>query len=72
MTDKAEEELTIEPAINCGTCCFVRPAESNYKDAIMACHRFPPAQDDTQQRPGPFPFPVVKETDWCGEHKEID
>jgi hypothetical protein len=56
-------------AKNCKSCKFSRPVVSNFEDASLACHRFPPAQDDTKQRPSAYPFPVVKESDWCGEHK---
>ncbi len=66
---QAEPAEKKKPEPTCETCLFPRPAESNYQEAALACHRFPPSQDDTQQRPGPFPFPIVKPGDWCGEHK---
>lgn len=58
-----------KPEPTCETCVFSRKARSNYKDAGVECRRFPPSQDDEQQRPGPFPFSIVKPGDWCGEHK---
>lgn len=66
-TSEKTEPKKIDPM--CETCVFSRQAESNYAEANLACHRFPPSQDEVQQRPGPFPFPIVKPADWCGEHK---
>lgn len=68
--EKAKEKPSPKkPQPTCKTCAFARPAKSNYKDADCECRRFPPSQDGAQQRPGPFPFPIVKPGDWCGEHK---
>lgn len=67
MEKKKAEPKKPEPT--CETCRFATAAQSNYQEAVLACHRFPPGQDEAQQRPGPFPFPIVKPGDWCGEHK---
>lgn len=54
----------------CGNCFFHRdPKNPSYKDAGVECHEGPPAQAGTQQKPEPFPFPLVPATEWCGRHK---
>ena len=54
----------------CGNCLFGQGTGITRHDiSIVACHRFPPKQDGNEQTPGPYPFPMVKETEWCGEYK---
>jgi len=55
---------------NCGNCFYGRDADrTNFNVRIIACRRYPPKQSDRQDRPGSFPFPMLKETEWCGEYK---
>ncbi len=54
----------------CGNCVFSKDTEvKNFDTRLFACRRYPPQQGDRQDRPGLYPFPIVKETEWCGEHK---
>jgi len=63
-----KQKKIIEP--NCGNCFFGKDAGITRHDVkVAACRRFPPHQEGNQQTPGPYPFPMVNETDWCGEHK---
>jgi len=56
---------------NCGNCFFSKDGQaSTYGVKIVACRRCPPRQGDRQDRPGSYPFPMLKETEWCGEYKE--
>lgn len=54
----------------CGNCFFgKKPEKSSYAEPNVECRRFPPRQAGTQAKSDPFPFPLVLETHWCGEHK---
>ena len=64
----AKKQTTKQTEPTCETCVFARPAQSNFKEANLQCHRFPPSQDEALQRPGPFPFTIVKPEHWCGEY----
>lgn len=62
-------ELLKQPD-QCGNCALSKDTKvENYDVRLFECRRFPPKQGDRQDRPGPHPFPIVKETEWCGEHK---
>ncbi len=54
----------------CKNCAFGQDTGMvRYDVKTIACRRFPPKQDGNQQAPGPYPHPMLKETEWCGEHK---
>lgn len=56
----------------CKTCrFFVRYVAEDVKAG--SCHRFPPQLYVSEDGNGTFEsaaFPEVKESDWCGEHRE--
>ncbi len=68
----AKEKTTKKEVAQCGNCAFGQGTDiKNYDIKIIACRRLPPTQEENRQTPGPFPFPMVNETEWCGEHKPI-
>ena len=59
-----------KPVPQCGNCLFGQATTiRRHGSSIVACRRFPPAQEGNQQTPGPYPFPMVKGFEWCGEYK---
>ncbi len=54
----------------CGNCLFGQDSGiKRFNEPLIACQRFPPTQEGRQQTSDPYPFPMVKETLWCGEYK---
>ena len=55
----------------CGNCFFSKDTKMTRFDVkIVACRHTSPKQSDRQDSPGPYPFPMIKETEWRGEYKE--
>lgn len=66
----SQPELKKKEPDQCGNCSFGQEAPfTKHEKKVFACRRFPPHQTGTQQTPGPYPFPMVLSTEWCGEHK---
>ena len=56
----------------CENCFFHRPVKNpSYIHPGVECHRFPPIQEGTAQKPDPYPFPLMKVDEWCGEYKKV-
>ena len=56
----------------CGNCGYSRKIEKPSRiEPGVECHRFPPTQETTIQRPDRYPFPIVKPGEWCGEYKSL-
>ena len=54
----------------CDNCFFHREiGNPSYTKPGVECHREPPKQSGITQRPDPYPFPILPENEWCGEHK---
>lgn len=55
--------------LNCETCIF---ANHNYPlySYEYECHRFPPINITGPDFVVRTAYPMVKATDWCGEHKD--
>ena len=54
----------------CGNCQFGQDSgTARHNVPVIACRRFPPQQTGRQQSPDPYPYPMVSETEWCGEYK---
>ncbi len=63
-TDKPKQKAC------CGNCGFGQDAGCTKHDVkVFACRRFPPHQTGSQQAPERYPFPMVTETEWCGEYE---
>lgn len=52
---------------SCGTCIFSKDPWKRMPigDETLWCRRYPPTNESGAKR-----FPIVKLTDWCGEHSE--
>jgi hypothetical protein len=64
-------EKLIESTPHCGNCAFGRK-ESNpsWQRKTVECHRYPPSQETNTNSVDPYPWPIMKVEEWCGEHKE--
>jgi hypothetical protein len=61
---------TIDPT--CDTCRYADPTvianlDGEGPDAVLLCHRYPPVMVADDDGFGPI-WPLVNETNWCGEH----
>ncbi len=62
----AKEEKDAQPD-QCGNCSFGQDAKiTRYDVKIIACRRFPPCQANQVMTKNVFP--LLNETEWCGEH----
>lgn len=55
--------------VNCVTCAWFSPAQQSYAAGSGQCRRRAPLLEQTERGPRTI-WPLVRETQWCGEHAE--